>query len=176
MKSYFRVMLGRKSAHAAECFTGGFIGTDFDINEDLSRNLPEEWREFNKQFIPVFLAKHPDKTKISAGLACGALWTVSKGIKKGDIVLCPDGMGSYRVGEVIGDYFYAFGQVLPHRRKVRWSEIVIPRASMSEALQNSTGSIGTVGRITDYHTEIERLLGEVPPPSPIISGDPDIED
>lgn len=31
MKSYYRVMLGKKSAHAPECFAGGFIGTDFGI-------------------------------------------------------------------------------------------------------------------------------------------------
>src|SRR5438552_713567 len=118
MKNYYRVMLGRKSVHAAECFAGGFIGTDFGIHEDLSRNLTDQWREFNNRYIPVFLAKHPDKTKIGAGLACGALWTVSKGIQKGDIVLCPDGTGSYRVGEVLGDYYYASGQILPQRRRV----------------------------------------------------------
>ncbi len=176
MKNYYRVMLGRRSAYAAEGLTGGFIGADFGIDEDLSHKLPELWREFNKQFIPVFLAKNPGKTKIGAGLACGALWTVSKGIKKGDIVLCPDGTGSYRAGEVVGDYYYAPGQVLPHRRKVRWLETVIPRSSMSEALQNSTGSIGTVSNITDYHAEIEQFLGAVPAAAPIISGDPDIED
>ena len=176
MKGYYRVMLGRKSIHAQECFTGGFIGTDFGIHQDLSRKLPEEWREFNRQFIPVFLAKHPDKTKIGAGLACGALWTVSKGIKKSDIVLCPDGTGAYRPGEVIGDYYYAAGQVLPHRRKVRWFDRTIPRTSMSEVLQNSTGSIGTVSNITDHHVEIERLLGEVSAPTAIVSASPDIED
>lgn len=178
MKSYYRVMLGRKSAHAAECFAGGFIGTDFGIHEDLSRKLPDEWRAFNKQYIPIFLANNPDKTKIGAGLACGALWTVSKGIKKGDLVLCPDGSGSYRVGEVLGDYYYAPGQILFHRRKVRWLETTIARSAMSEALQNSTGSIGTVSNITDYHDEIERLIGDAPaqPRIPIVSGDPDIED
>jgi len=176
MKNYYRVMLGRGSVYAAECFAGNYIGTDFGINEDLSRKLPEEWREFNKQFIPVFLAKHPNKSKISAGLACGALWTVSKGIKKGDVVLCPDGAGSYRVGEIIGDYFYIAGQNLPHRRKVRWLDTIIARSSMSEALQNSTGSIGTVSKITDYQAEIERFMGEATPTIPIVSGDPDIED
>jgi restriction system protein len=59
MKIYYRVMLGRKSVHAAECFAGGFIGTDFLINEDLSRKLPDEWRAFNKQFISLFLAQNP---------------------------------------------------------------------------------------------------------------------
>lgn len=178
MKSYRRVMLGRKSAHAAQCFAGDFIGTDFDIHEDLSRKLPDEWREFNRQFIPVLLAKHPDMTRIGAGLRCGALWTVSKGITKGDIVLSPDGTGSYRVGEVLGDYYYASGQVLPHRRKVRWLETTIARSAMSEALQNSAGSIGTVSDITEYHDEIERLIGDAPAlaRTPIISGDPDIED
>ena len=178
MKSYYRVMLGRKSVHAAECFAGGFIGTDFDIHEDLSRKLPDEWREFNKLFIPVFLKNRPDKTKISAGLACGALWTVSKGIKRGDFVFCPDGSGSYRVGEVLGDYYYAVGQILPHRRKVRWLETPIARSTMSEALRNSTGSIGTVSDITSYSNEIERLIGEAPTQAraPIVSNDPDIED
>ena len=42
MKNYYRVMLGRRSAHAAECFKGDFIGTDVDIREDLSRKLPED--------------------------------------------------------------------------------------------------------------------------------------
>ena len=179
MKNYYRVMLGKKSSYAAECFAGGFIGTDFLIHEDLSRKLPDEWRAFNKQLIPVFLAKQPDKTKIGAGLACGALWTVSKGIQKGDYVLCPDGEGAYRVGEVLGDYYYADGLILPHRRKVRWLDAAIARSAMSEALRNSTGSIGTVSKITDYHEEIERLLGAFPPQPPppqIIAGDPDIED
>ena len=30
-KSYYRVMLGRQSAHAADCRAGGFIGADFGI-------------------------------------------------------------------------------------------------------------------------------------------------
>jgi len=176
MKSYYRVMLGRKSVHAAECFAGGFIGADYGIRQDLSGRLPDEWREFNKAFIPVYLAGHPDKTRIGAGLACGALWTISKGIAKGDIVLCPDGAGSYRVGEVTGDYQYAPGEVLPHRRAVRWLDIAIARSAMSEALQNSTGSIGTVSNVSAHAAEIERFLGELPGPVTVIATDPVIED
>jgi restriction system protein len=176
MKSYYRVMLGRKSVHAGECFAGGFIGADYGIEQDLSGHLPDEWREFNKAFIPVFLAGHPDKTKIGAGLACGALWTIAKGITKGDIVLCPDGAGSYRPGEVVGDYTYVPAGVLPHRRAVRWLDISIARSAMTEALQNSTGSIGTVSNVSAYATEIERFLGEAPAQVTIISTDPVIED
>ena len=65
MKSYYRVMLGKKSVYAEECFTGNFIGVDFKIAEDLTGKLPEEWRAFNKKYIPVYLATHPDKTKIA---------------------------------------------------------------------------------------------------------------
>jgi endonuclease NucS-like protein len=175
MKCYYRVMLGKKSAFAEECFAGKFIGADFGIKEDLSHNLPDEWRAFNKQFIPVFLAGHPDKSKISAGLACGALWTVAKGIRKGDVVLCPDGAGAYRVGEVMGDYQYVPGKVLPHRRPVQWLSQTIDRSAMSEPLRNSSGSIGTVSDISGYREEIEKLIvgGSV---STIVSTDPTIED
>lgn len=176
MRNYYRIMLGRKSAHAAECLEGGFIGADYDIDEDLSRKLPDEWREFNKRFIPVYLKNHPEKTKIGAGLACGMLWTIAKGIQKGDIVLCPDGTGVYRVGEVLGDYHYAKGQILPHRRKVRWLDNAISRDAMSDALRNSSGSIGAVSDISDYRDEIERLMGAVAPAPAIVATNPDIED
>ena len=177
MKGYFRVMLGRKSAFAAECLRDGFIGTDFEVNEDLSANLPDSWREFNKKYIPIFLKNRPEKTKIGAGLACGALWTVSKGIKRGDVVLSPDGNGNYLAGEVLGDYFYEPAGVLPHRRKVAWHSQLIPRSAMSEALRNATGAIGTVSTITKYGQEIEALIsgsGTIVPR--IIASDPDIED
>ena len=159
MKSYFRVMLGARSVYAAEAFAGNFICADFEIPQDLSGDLFENWRAFNKKFIPIFLANHPGKSKISAGLACGALWTISKGFEKGDIVLSPDGTGAYHVGEVNGDYFYAGDQPYPHRRQVKWMDQVIRREDMSEALRSSTGTWLTVSRITQYAIEIEKLLG-----------------
>lgn len=175
MKNYYRVMLGKQSIHATIGFTGNFIGADFEIPQDLTTNLPDDWRAFNKKFIPIFLSTHPDKTKIGAGLACGALWTVAKGIRKGDIVLCPDGTGSYRVGEVSGDYFYAPGEPIPHRRTVHWFGNAIDRADMSDALKNSTGSIGTVSTITKYEAEIEKLIGGSAAPT-LISTDETVED
>ena len=175
MKNYYRVMLGKKSVFAEQCFAGSFIGADFGIAEDLSDKLPDEWRAFNKKFIPVFLAEYPDKNKISAGLACGALWTVAKGIRKNDIVLCPDGAGAYRVGEVIGDYQYAPGQVLPHRRPVQWLNQTIDRAAMRDALKTSAGSIGTVSDISGHREEIEKLIGVGSIPA-ILSSDPTVED
>jgi len=178
IRNYFRVMLGRKSVHAAECLADGFIGAGFGIPGDLSSKLPEEWRAFNAAFIPVYLERHPGKSRIAAGLACGALWTVCKGIQSGDIVLCPDGAGRYHAGVVQGEYFHVPGHDLPHRRHVNWLPIAIDRAAMSESLRHSTGSLLTVAKISDYHQEIEQFLaavhGVVTPN--IVATDPVIED
>lgn len=175
VKSYYRVMLGKKSAYATECFAGGFIGADYEIGQDLSGSLPDAWREFNKAFIPVWLAGHPGKGKIAAGLSCGFLWTVAKGIAKGDIVLCPDGSGRYHVGEVSGDYFYVPDGPLPHRRLVHWLSATIDRSEMRDALRHSTGSVGTVSNISGYASEIEGFIGDAAPPV-IVSNDPSVED
>jgi len=52
---------------------------------------------------------------------------------------------------------------------------IIERLYMSDALRNSTGSIGTVSEITKYNGEIETLrIGKLPPV--IISTDNTIED
>lgn len=175
MKRYIRLMLGAKSAHIDECLKGNFIGADFDIQQDLSKHLYENWREFNKKFIPVWLETHPDKSKVSAGLACGALWTVAKGLKRGDIIISPDGMGKYHIAEVLDEYSYHPGHTLPHRRTVRWFEQTIERAEMTDSLKNSTGSIGTVSDITNYSAELEQLIGGTKQPL-IVSTDETVED
>jgi len=168
-------MLGRKSVFADEAYKGNFIGVDFGLGMDLSNRLPENWREFNREFIPIFLEKHLDRTKIAAGLACGMLWTIAKGILVGDIVLCPDGKGNYLVGEIAGDYEYQKGEILPHRRSVRWYSRVIPREEMSGPLRNSAGSIGTVSNISRFSEEIEKLISGSQPSS-IFTTDETIED
>lgn len=177
MKSYRRIMLGRKSAHAPACFAGGFIGIDFGLYEDLGQKLPENWRDFNHEFIPRVMAAGHSNTKIGAGLACGFTWTLCKGIQIGDIVLSPDGSGAYRVGEVTGNYFYSEGEILPHRRAVHWLDKSIQRADMSEALKRSTGSIGTISDITGHAAEIETLIGGTAASGPQLSvNDETIED
>ena len=160
--------------HAEECFSANCIAAGFIQNQNLTGKLPDQWRTFNKEFIPIFLSTHPEKTKIGAGLACGALWTVCKGMLKGDIVLCPDGTGRYKVGEISGEYFYEPNKPLCHRRPVTWLNTVIDRATMSEALRNSTGSIGTVSNITQHRDEIEKLIGGVSVPK-LISTDSTVE-
>ena len=130
---------------------------------------------FTKKFIPVFLEQNPGKKKIAAGLACGMLWTIAKGVQIGDFVLCPDGKGRYYAGEITGGYEYHKNEDLPHRRAVRWFSQTIARDEMSEPLRNSTGSIATVSNISRYASELETLLsgGQLPT---IVSTDESIED
>lgn len=166
-------MLGAGSEHAEECYKGNFVGMDYDMKLDLTPFLYEVWRKFNKEMIPVYLESHPNKSKIAAGLACGALWTLSKGLEKGDIVLCPDGDSNYYVGEIESPYYYRPGEILPHRRDVKWFPVVIERTAMSEEFQKSTTS-GVIVDIAQYANEIENMIGGKQPPK-IISVDKTIE-
>lgn len=176
MKRYYRIMLGKKSAHAAECFAGGYIGSGFGgIKRDVAQELPDEFRAFSQNFIPEMQRIHPGKSKIALGLWCGFAWTICKGIRIGDLVFCPDGSGSYRAGEVAGEYYYIADGDLPHRRPVRWLTQTIGRADMSQALRSSTGSSGTVSEISKYSDELDKLIGGGAPPT-LISTDATVED
>jgi len=175
MKNYYRIMLGKKSIYAKKAHEENYIGAGWFPNIDLTNKLPDNWREFNRKYIPVYLGQNPDKTKVSAGLACGMLYTIVKGILIGDIVLCPDGQGNYLIGEVVNDYEYKKDAILPHRRSVRWYAKTISRDEMSKSLKNSTGSIGTVSNISRYVDEIETFISGSRPAS-IISTDETIED
>jgi restriction system protein len=58
---------------------------------------------------------------------------------------------------------------------VYWMAQSINRVDMSEALKNSTGSIGTVSTISGYHNEIEKLIGGISAPK-LLSTDETVED
>lgn len=175
MKSYYRIILGSGNIYAEEAHVGNFIGAGWFGEIDLTNKFPENWRDFNKEMIPVYLKEYPDKSKIAAGLACGMLWTIARGINIDDIVLCPDGKGNYFIGEIVSEYKYYKGANLPHRRAVRWFLGVIEKTQMSQPLQNAVSSIGTSSNVTRFTEEIENLIiGKVPPS--IIATDETIED
>ena len=155
-------MLGPSSCFAEECRYNNYIGVNFEVFEDLSASLAKfnDWKDFNKTYIPIYQNAKPDKSAVASGLACGFLWTVCKGLEIGDIVLCPNGKGAYFVGRISSDYIYVPGTDLPHRRKVDWMDKVVLRSSMSERLRNSAGSIGTCCDITKYSVELEQLIKE----------------
>lgn len=158
-RKYTRVILGGKNSFVKECFEGGYIGVDFGIEESLEPYFRDrELSEFNKVIIVKIQNNRPEKSKGSAALNGGSLYTVGKKLSEGDLVLCPDGEGSYLVGEVCGPYEYVAGSNLPHRRKVNWYSEKINREDMSQALKNSTGSIGTTCDVTKYSEEIDVLV------------------
>ena len=174
-RSYFRIYAGAKNMFAELCVKQGFIGGDWGIAQDLTHDLPEKWQEFNKKFNPIFLSLHPDKTKVAAGLACGMLHTICKGIQLNDLIICPDGNGQFYVGEIASDYFYVASEPLPHRRKVNWFHQPLSKETFSQPLKNSIGSIATVCDITKYADELEGLL-DGKQPSALIHTDELVED
>jgi endonuclease NucS-like protein len=176
MRNYFRIRLGQGGRDAADCLTGEFVGVDYGLDEDLTGKVPDEWRAFNAQFIPVLMTKNSKKTKIGAGLSCGAIWTVSKGMNTGDLVICPDAAGSFQIGEVTGGYIYQEGGPLPHRRPVRWLRQGVERSALSPELWASMKTPQTVIWLEKHGTEIEGLLGEAQVASGVIATNPEIED
>lgn len=174
-KRFYKVMLGKKSNLADKCRAEGFIGADFDIDQDLSSHLPDNWREFNQRWIEELLPNK--KNRISAGRAAGALWVISKGIQQGDIVLSPTAIsGELIAGEVISDYEFVKTGPLQHRRRVRWFSGVIQRDGLSADLKGGLGYGATVCTLDPYSQEILQTLGRQPAVSPIQSTDPLIED
>ena len=174
-KKYNRIILGKANSYADICKAEGFIGVDFLADIDLTNHLHEDWHDFNKEYIPVWLESHPQKTKVAAGLACGNLWTVCKGLHVEDIILSPNGKGEYYVGKITGGYYYKPGELLPHRRKIEWFPINILRSEMSEQLQRSVSAIGICCDISSYQEEINRFIYKQT--STIITAStPDVED
>ena len=66
MKKYNRVMLGQGSKYAQMCREDGYIGAEFDIFIDLSNDLYDNWRDFNKKFIPIWMNNVPGKSTTAA--------------------------------------------------------------------------------------------------------------
>ena len=173
-KLFFRVMAGRKSVHFEDCLSKGYIGVHFGVDVDLSNDLPENWKEFNKKYIPIYLEKNPGKAKVTAGLACAAIHTMSKSLKIDDYVISPDGKGKYYFGKIISDYKYYPDRPLIHCRDVEWQNKTIDRSEMSEELRNSTGAINSVSNITKYSSELNDFIDNTG--ISIVSNNEEIED
>ncbi len=158
MKQYNRIMLGEHGMYIADCLDNNYIGAGFLRDYDLSESPYNDEIQWRQKLVEKYLQINPDKSAGTARNSIGFLWTICFGLKNGDIVLASNGNSGYQVGEITGDYYFAPGTDLPHRRTVEWKKVVIPRKSMSQKLQNSTGSIGTCCNITKYADELEALI------------------
>jgi len=157
MTRYYRVSLGRGGAHAAQALAEGWVGTGWMPDLDLSGKFHDEWRDFNKAMIPVVMQADGIASKVAAGLACGMTWTVNKGLKEGDVVLSSNGRMQFQVGIIKGDYYYAPGEVLPHRRPVEWLPVLVSRSDMTTDF-NSRFTPATVQELTGFKREIDELV------------------
>jgi len=174
-KEYRRIMQGKGSANADDAFRGGFTAMGYIFDIDLTGQFPDEWRDFSKKMIPVFLDQNPEKSRVAAGLACGMLHTICKSANIGDIVMSPDQDGNYHFGEISGDYFYDPTYALPHKRPVKWFERTVARNDLSEGLRKSAGSIGSLSNVTKHAEAIERLISNEALPV-LVARDETIED
>ena len=171
----WRIRLGQHGVVAEECFSDGSAGLGFDIHEDLTGKFPEKWREFNAIYIPVWLEANPGKSRIAAGLSCGALWSFGYGIKVDDVLMAPAPDGRFHFGTLSGEYYYEPENRFPHRRRVDWSGPVVDRDSLSDGLLRSIRGPLSLVETTKHADEIDALLAGTQPP--VISvADPDVED
>ena len=161
MANFFRVSLGKNAQYLEDAEAHGYIGTGWLGDTDLTGEFPENWREFNKKFIPQLVNSGECGSNVAAGLAAGMTWTVAEAIKNGDLILVPTGTSQYKVARVTGPYFYEAGQPLPHRRPVEWLDVVLDRETFSEDLKRPTKSAGTVVTL-GANSELESLIGGLP--------------
>lgn len=177
MKEFYRVILGRKNANAAQCVAEGFVGIDYDM-PDMTAWLSLDAEDFDARVREELQTKSFCDTKIKESLACGVITKLVRRIRVGDRVICSMGDQTYRVGEVTSEYCFADGP-LPHRRAVSWSSTPLRKMDMSDALKGSLGGALTIigpDSITRHADEIGRLLGDSGSSVPGYPARPDIED
>ncbi len=161
--------------YIADCLDKNYIGAGSLKDYDLSESPYNDEVQWRQKLMEQYLQVNPDKSAGTARNSIGFLWTICFGLKNGDIVLASNGNSGYNVGEITGDYYFAPGEDLPHRRTVEWKNVVIPRKTMSQKLQNSTGSIGTCCNITKYADELEALINGGIPNVQITTVEPKVE-
>ena len=172
MTACYFVRLGRQGVFVPDAVDGDYVGVDYGMVDDFTGKFPDEWTAFNKAYIPRYLELNPAKTKVAAGLACGTIWTIGKGLEDGDYIVTPRSTGTLHVGRVAGPYEFVHASELPHQRPVRWLPLTVKRDNMSHELQRSTTYPGTVANISVHLPEIVQLTAT----RGSVLVDPDIED
>jgi restriction system protein len=175
MTYYLRVMLGGQSVSAKDCFRDGIVGTDFDFNVDLTNYLKPSWNESKRDLTRIFAERRPEKSPIAIGLNCGSIWTVSKGIPVGGVIVSPTGDGDYTYGVVTGEYKYAPDSYFPHQRDVQWSGVRLSPEVMSDGLLKTCKRPLTSIDLNPYAEELDSLIGKTASGPRITVSDSDVE-
>ena len=157
-KKYSRLRMGKQGQYFEQCYNGNFIGVSFGIDRDLTNDLYDNWRDFNAIYVDHMIEEKISTSRVGAGVSCGAIWTLSKGIEKDAIVICPDLDGNFLPCKIISNYYYTKGDDPYHRRKVEWFKNPIKRSDMSKPLLSSLTAQNTLIDISKYSEEIESLI------------------
>lgn len=170
-----RLRTGRTHQWFKEFKNNDYVGVSYGLKTDISADLFENWRDFNKKYIDkVIEISGGLKSRVGAGLNCGVIWTLSKGVEIGNIILCQDEDKNYHACRVTSQYFYS-EQEPHHRRKVEWIDEVISPNDLSSDLYKSLNAQNTLIDISSYHQELENLI-KGNSSGKIISNDPSIEE
>ena len=160
-KKISRLRTGRNQEWFQRFYDGNYIGSDFGLANDVSGDLSDNWRDFNKKYVDVIIDIHPGKSRVGAGLNCGVIWTLAKGLPKGAIVLCPSDDHTFMACRIISDYYFA-SEKPHHRREVEWIETSITKDDLSQEMRNSLNAQNTLIDISKYSSEIDEILSGGP--------------
>jgi restriction system protein len=174
LTKYFKCALGQGAAYFSQASSESWVGTGWLDGLDLSGRFKDNWRDFNREFIPIAIEQFGMTSRVSAGLACGQTWTLGFGLQKNDLIVSPNGQGQYQIGRITGDYYYQAGGPLPHRRPVDWVTGLIDKTALSDGLRRSLATQGTVTRLEEHASEIESFLGLSRRPE-LVAPDPSVE-
>ncbi len=178
MTNYYKIKIDSKNRklYAVKCYRGGFIGIDYDNTTDLTKYLVDDWNHFSTKFTPIYRTLNPGMSKVAVELALKALWSYSKEIQIGDIVVCPNGRGVLHFGKVISNYFYHPDGILTHRRAVEWFPATIKLNKTSKEFRVSWNLKSPSMVITQHAEEIEKYIREYVPPTMKPNSEKHLED
>lgn len=150
-------MLGQAHSLAQDAYINGYIGVNYGFENDLSSYVETDRDTFRSYAKEMFLEKEPERSNISIGLSTGTVWTLIHDMKQGDIIISPNGQGSYYIGIITSPYIYVSDQHYNHQRKVEWIK-TIHRDELSESLIKSLNSMRLIVNLEDYEQEIESII------------------
>ena len=152
-----------------------FVGVSYGLDIDISHNLLPNWKDFNRIYIDeVINRSNEPKSRVAAGLNCGVIWTLSKGLEINDVLMCQDKEKNYHFCKITSEYFYSH-EVPHHRRKIEWIDRKVSAEEFSSDLRKSINAQNTLTNLSKYRDELESLISGNSE-SKIISKDPDVEE
>ena len=66
---YYPLILGKGSRHAEQCLAERFVGADYGIERDLSRELPDSWASSTRCSFLAIKKRIPKRPKLLPDLS-----------------------------------------------------------------------------------------------------------